>query len=54
MRQRGILVRDRSADPGCDGCVRITFGTTRPDEYDCWRSWREVLAELRLGAEVKA
>ena len=27
MRQAGILVRDRSADPGCDGCVRITIGT---------------------------
>lgn len=27
MRARGILVRDRSADPGCDGCVRITIGT---------------------------
>jgi len=27
MRKRGILVRDRSADPGCDGCVRITIGT---------------------------
>ena len=27
MRNRGILVRDRSADPGCDGCVRITIGT---------------------------
>lgn len=27
LRQRGILVRDRSADPGCDGCVRITVGT---------------------------
>jgi histidinol-phosphate aminotransferase len=27
MRDRGILVRDRSADPGCDGCVRITIGT---------------------------
>lgn len=26
MRQRGILVRDRSADPGCEGCVRITLG----------------------------
>jgi len=24
MRSRGVLVRDRSADPGCDGCVRIT------------------------------
>ena len=27
MRDQGILVRDRSADPGCDGCVRITIGT---------------------------
>jgi histidinol-phosphate aminotransferase len=26
MRQRGILVRDRSADEGCEGCVRITIG----------------------------
>ena len=27
MRGQGILVRDRSADPGCDGLVRITIGT---------------------------
>ena len=27
MRQQGILVRDRSADPGCQGLVRITIGT---------------------------
>ena len=26
MRRRGILVRDRSSDYGCDGCVRITCG----------------------------
>jgi histidinol-phosphate aminotransferase len=26
MRARGVLVRDRSADPGLDGCVRITVG----------------------------
>jgi histidinol-phosphate aminotransferase len=26
MRKRGILVRDRSADEGCEGCVRITIG----------------------------
>lgn len=26
MRSRGVLVRDRSADPGCDGCVRVTLG----------------------------
>lgn len=27
MNAAGILVRDRSNDPGCDGCVRITIGT---------------------------
>jgi histidinol-phosphate aminotransferase len=27
MRTHSVLVRDRSADPGCDGCVRITLGT---------------------------
>jgi histidinol-phosphate aminotransferase len=26
MYARGVLVRDRSADPGCDGCVRVTIG----------------------------
>jgi histidinol-phosphate aminotransferase len=26
MHARGILVRDRSADPGCAGCVRVTIG----------------------------
>ena len=26
MRRQGVLLRDRSADPGCDGFVRITIG----------------------------
>jgi histidinol-phosphate aminotransferase len=26
MRKHGVLVRDRSTDPGCDGYVRITIG----------------------------
>ncbi len=32
MRRRDVLVRDRSADPGCDGCVRITLGTIEHTE----------------------
>ena len=53
MRQREILVRDRSADPGCDGCVRITLGTpTQTDKL--LATLREVFAELKVGAEVKA
>src|SRR5450432_475096 len=27
MKRRGILVRDRSSDPGCNGWVRITVGS---------------------------
>src|SRR5271166_1822713 len=53
MRQRGILVRDRSADPGCDGCVRITIGTT-PQMGLLQAALSEVLAELKLGTEVQA
>jgi histidinol-phosphate aminotransferase len=26
MREHGVLLRDRSSDPGCDGFVRITIG----------------------------
>jgi histidinol-phosphate aminotransferase len=51
MRQRGILVRDRSRDPGCDGCVRITLGTT-PQTDRLLAALRDVIAELKLGAEV--
>lgn len=32
MRDRGILVRDRSRDYGCQGCVRITLGSTEQTE----------------------
>ncbi len=32
MRRQGVLVRDRSNDPGCDGCVRITLGTVEHTE----------------------
>jgi histidinol-phosphate aminotransferase len=39
MSDHGILVRDRSADPGCDGCVRITIGT--PEQM------RHVLAAIQ-------
>lgn len=32
MRKRGILVRDRSNDPGCDGCVRMTVGAAEHND----------------------
>jgi histidinol-phosphate aminotransferase len=27
LLSRGIVVRDRSRTPGCEGCLRITIGT---------------------------
>ena len=53
MRQHGILVRDRSADPGCDGCVRVTIGTTE-QMAQCLAALRAVFTELKLNAEVRA
>jgi len=47
MRQRGILVRDRSTDHGCEGCVRITLG---PEEHTnrLLIALDEVLEELSI------
>ncbi len=53
MRQRGILVRDRSADPGCDGCVRITVGISAQTEQ-LIAAMKEVYAELNLGRSATA
>jgi histidinol-phosphate aminotransferase len=45
MRARGILVRDRSHDYGCEGCVRITLGTSE-QTAQLLRALRETLAEI--------
>jgi len=45
MRARGILIRDRSRDYGCDGCVRITLGTTEQTTR-LLQALRETLAEI--------
>ena len=46
MQRRGILVRDSSANPGCEGCARITVGT--PSQMDgVLRAIREAIAESR-------
>jgi histidinol-phosphate aminotransferase len=46
MRTKGVLVRDRSADPGCDGCVRITLGT-QDQTQQAISALEESLAEIR-------
>jgi histidinol-phosphate aminotransferase len=53
MRDRGILVRDRSSDPGCDGWVRITLGSEAHTEQ-LLAALREVFAELKMTPEVIA
>ena len=52
MREAGVLVRDRSNDPGCDGCVRITIGT-REQMLTAAGVLREAVANLELGAKSK-
>ena len=51
MRERGILVRDRSSDPGCQDCVRITVGL-REHNQKMLANLREVFAGLGLRQKV--
>jgi histidinol-phosphate aminotransferase len=53
MRGRGILVRDRSSDHGCAGCVRITLGSAA-DNARLLAALPEVLLEVGLREKVKA
>jgi histidinol-phosphate aminotransferase len=48
MRAAGVLVRDRSNDPGCDGRVRITVGT-REQMLQAIAALNETVATLKLG-----
>jgi histidinol-phosphate aminotransferase len=46
MSAAGVLVRDRSSDPGIDGCVRITIGT-REQMRQAVVALNETLAALK-------
>jgi histidinol-phosphate aminotransferase len=52
MREAGVLVRDRSSDPGCDGRVRITIGT-REQMRQASAALIEVLAAIRIGGKAE-
>jgi histidinol-phosphate aminotransferase len=52
MRDSGILVRDRSSDPGCDGRVRITIGT-REQMQQAIVALNQTVAALNLGANAQ-
>jgi histidinol-phosphate aminotransferase len=53
MRARGILVRDRSSDFGCEGCVRITAGWQEHTER-LLSALRETLKEIGWGERTPA
>jgi histidinol-phosphate aminotransferase len=53
MRKKGILVRDRSSDPGCEGCVRITAGTTK-HTTGVLDAMRTVMEEIQAERELPA
>jgi len=46
MARRGVQVRDVSANPGCEGCVRITIATG-PQMDGVLAAIRETVAEIR-------
>jgi histidinol-phosphate aminotransferase len=48
MRAAGVLVRDRSNDPGCDGRVRITIGT-REQMQQAVTALNDTVATLKIG-----
>jgi histidinol-phosphate aminotransferase len=52
MNAAGVLVRDRSADPGCEGRVRITIGT-REQMDQAAGALNKALATLRAGGEAQ-
>jgi histidinol-phosphate aminotransferase len=53
LRARGILVRDRNTDPGCEGCVRLTVGSEKHTRTMI-NALREVVEKLSQNREVKA
>ncbi len=53
MRARGILVRERSSDWGCEGCVRITVGWQAHTDR-LLAAVREVLKEIGWSERMSA
>ena len=52
LRNRGILVRDRHADPGCEGCVRLTVGSDGHTEI-LLTALRDVVEQLGLRTTLR-
>lgn len=53
LRGRGILVRDRHGDSGCEGCVRLTVGSLDQTQT-LINALRDVIGNLRHYSEARA
>jgi histidinol-phosphate/aromatic aminotransferase/cobyric acid decarboxylase-like protein len=53
MQQQGINLRDRSHDPSCKGCIRVTIGTAEQNAV-LLETFQAVAAELGIGRKVSA
>src|ERR1700739_2027467 len=53
FRARGILVRSRNSDPGCEGCVRLTVGSNEHTQI-LIAALRNVVVQLSEALEVRA
>jgi histidinol-phosphate aminotransferase len=51
MRERGVLVRDRSADHACQDCVRITLATAAQND-ELFEALHQVFEQLGIGEKV--
>jgi len=52
LRDRGILVRDRHTDPGCEGCVRLTVGSDE-HTHTLIGALRDVVEQLGLRTSLR-
>jgi histidinol-phosphate aminotransferase len=52
LRNRGILIRDRHTDPGCEGCVRLTVGTDEHTET-LIEALRDVVEQMGLRTRLR-
>jgi histidinol-phosphate aminotransferase len=53
LRARGVLVRDRNSDPGCEGCVRLTVGSEEHTRT-LIGVLRDVVGKFRERCEVRS
>ena len=53
LRARGVLVRDRNSDPGCEGCVRLTVGSEEHTRT-LIGALRDVVGKFRERCEVRS